>query len=161
VQASERNSLIDGHLGKVRLIARLLARRLPSWVEWRDLENSGIVAMIEAAERFDPAQGQFWPFVYRAVRGAMLDFVGANCRGTCHVELSGVRVFATDTSEKMSRELDLARAMKKLTTQERRVFVALRQGHQTRQIAGMLNITPQRVGQLRKKAARRLRDLVA
>jgi RNA polymerase sigma factor (sigma-70 family) len=140
----------------------MLARRLPAWVDWRELAQEGVIAMIESAERFDPEKGEFWPFVYRPVRGAMLDFLGANCHEMCHVELSGVRVFAPDQAERLSNELDVERAMGKLTRQERRVFTALRQGHRPPRIAGMLKITPRRVRQLRDKGAQRLRrELVA
>jgi RNA polymerase sigma factor (sigma-70 family) len=144
----------------VRVVAKILASRLPSWVDWRELAQVGVIAMIEAAERFDPEKGEFWPFVYRPVRGAMLDFLRESSR-EFHVELSGVRVFATPETDSALREIDISRAVKKLTVQERRVFTALREGHRPHQIAGMLNITPQRVGQLRAKAARRLRELVA
>jgi RNA polymerase sigma factor (sigma-70 family) len=162
VSEVERKSLIDSHLGKVALVSRMLAARLPAWVDANELAQEGVIAMIEASERWDPAQGEFWPFVYRAVRGAMLDFLGRNCQHTCHVELSAVRVFAPDETGKLSRELDLARAMEKLTTQERRVFTALRAGHRPRRIAGMLNINESTVSRLRKRAIRRVKaELVA
>ena len=159
-----RNSLINSHLGKVALIARKLAARRP--VEWEDLAQEGVKAMLEAAERFDPDKGEFWPFVYHAVLGAMLNFRGADCRETFHVELSGVRVFATESgeemSERLSRELDLARAMERLTTKEKRVFTALREGHRPREIAGMLRIHEGTVSRLRKRVIERVRaELVA
>jgi RNA polymerase sigma factor (sigma-70 family) len=162
LDVTDRKSLIDSHLVKVARIAKMLAQRLPPWVDWQELAQEGVVAMIHAAERFDPAQGEFWPFVYRPVRGAMLDWLGRNCQHTCHVELSGVRLFAPDETGKLSQDLDIERAMQKLTTQERRVIRATREGHEPPRIAGMLNITPQRVRQLRDKGARRLRrQLVA
>jgi DNA-directed RNA polymerase specialized sigma subunit len=58
--------------------------------------------------------------------------------------------------------IDLERAMRKLTTQEQRVFRALGQGEKPKRIAGMLRITEARVSQIRKKAQNRLRaELVA
>jgi RNA polymerase sigma factor (sigma-70 family) len=158
----KQKPLIESHLGKVALVAKMLAARLPCWVHWEDLAQEGVIAMILASERWDPATGAFWPFVYKAVRGAMLDFLGANCQDMCHVELTQVRVLAPDQTDVLSVILDIERAMKKLTVQERRVFTALREGHGPPQIAGMLRITPRRVRQLRDKAKRRLRaELVA
>jgi RNA polymerase sigma factor (sigma-70 family) len=163
---SARNSLIESYLPKVALIARLLKQKLPQSVECEELAQVGALAMLQAAPRWDPEKGEFWPFVYLPVRGAMLDYLGSDRRETFHVELSQVRVSVGSRvgvgEEKLARGLDLARAIKKLTTQERRVFQAVREGHRPRRIAGMLRITPQRVGQLRDKAARRLRaELVA
>jgi RNA polymerase sigma factor (sigma-70 family) len=144
-------------------MARFLARRTAR-IDWRELAQVGVLAMLEAAPRYKEDQGQFWPFVYPRVRGAMLDFLGGLCRETCHVELTGVRLFSENSHERLSMELsiDLERAMKRLTAEERRVFCALSDGHKPAQIAGMLRITPARVSQLRKRANSRLRkELVA
>lgn len=171
-----RNALIDSHLRKVEVVAGLVVRSLPRSTGGRDLKREmtqeGILAMLEAAPRYKEDAGPFWPFVYPRIRGAMLDFLGRECRETFPVERSGVRVsdgetlddFTPEPSTKMDAECDLAmkidldRAMKKLTVQEKRVFRAIREGDGPPQIAGMMRITPQRVRRLRTSGGRRLRE---
>jgi RNA polymerase sigma factor (sigma-70 family) len=138
-------------------MARLVARRLPPRFDWRELAQVGVIAMIEASHRFDPDKGDFWPFAYRRVRGAMLDFLGSDFRESCHSELTEDHAVAPDDAARTLVEVDLARAMRRLTVKEHRVISAIRDGHEPRRIAGMLRISEQRVSQLRRKAVRRLR----
>src|SRR3954465_3141094 len=58
------------YIGKV---ARRLARRLPAHVEIDDLISSGVIGLMEAAERFDPKRvDRFEAFAEFRIRGAML-----------------------------------------------------------------------------------------
>src|SRR5688572_4151610 len=54
--------------------ARRLARRLPAHVEIDDLISSGVIGLMEAAERYDPKRvDRFEAFAEYRIRGAMLD----------------------------------------------------------------------------------------
>src|SRR3978361_300856 len=58
----------------IEKVARRLARRLPAHVEIDDLISSGVIGLMEAAERFDPARvDRFEAFAEFRIRGAMLD----------------------------------------------------------------------------------------
>src|SRR5213595_3902187 len=58
----------------IEKVARRLARRLPSHVEIDDLISSGVIGLMEAAERYDPKRvDRFEAFAEYRIRGAMLD----------------------------------------------------------------------------------------
>lgn len=58
----------------IEKVARRLARRLPAHVEIDDLISSGVIGLMEAAERFDPKRlDRFEAFAEFRIRGAMLD----------------------------------------------------------------------------------------
>lgn len=58
----------------IEKVARRLARRLPAHVEIDDLISSGVIGLMEAAERFDPNRvDRFEAFAEFRIRGAMLD----------------------------------------------------------------------------------------
>jgi RNA polymerase sigma factor for flagellar operon FliA len=58
----------------IEKVARRLARRLPAHVEIDDLISSGVIGLMEAAERYDPKRvDRFEAFAEYRIRGAMLD----------------------------------------------------------------------------------------
>ena len=58
----------------VDAIARRLSRRLPPTVEMSELVNDGVVGLIRALGRYDPARGVgFASYAQHRIRGAMLD----------------------------------------------------------------------------------------
>ena len=58
----------------VRATARRVARLLPASVEYDDLVQDGALGALDAAERFDEAQGvKFETFAEGRIRGAMVD----------------------------------------------------------------------------------------
>lgn len=72
--ASERESLITSHLGKVRYIADRLAVKFPPSVEREDLYSAGVIGLIDAVERYDASRGiAFTTFAEMRIRGAILD----------------------------------------------------------------------------------------
>lgn len=154
----------EGHLENVAFIASRVVASIPTAANRRELTeeltNVGVVAMMEAEARYKEDQGPFWPFVFRRVRGAMLDFLGREFRETCHVELSGVRVSSGDPSPDLERHLDVERAVRRLAPRDRRVFRATRAGHRTKELAGMLRITKSRATRIRQRMERQMREML-
>jgi RNA polymerase sigma factor FliA len=71
---SERDRLVADHLDLVQAIAGKLKRTLGKSIDYDDLVGYGHKGLIEAADRFDAAQGvTFTTFAYYRIRGAMLD----------------------------------------------------------------------------------------
>ncbi|HEY2730255.1 MAG TPA: RNA polymerase sigma factor FliA [Polyangia bacterium] len=71
---SRRNEYAAKFFPYIEKVARRLARRLPAHVEIDDLISSGVIGLMEAAERFDPNRvDRFEAFAEFRIRGAMLD----------------------------------------------------------------------------------------
>jgi RNA polymerase sigma factor for flagellar operon FliA len=71
---SERDRLVAEHLDLVQAIAGKLKRTLGKSIDFDDLVGYGHKGLIEAADRFDAAQGvTFTTFAYYRIRGSMLD----------------------------------------------------------------------------------------
>lgn len=69
-----RDRLVMEHVGLVKTMAGRLAHRLPAQVEVSELISVGVLGLIDAAGRFDPAKGvPFSAFARRRIHGAMLD----------------------------------------------------------------------------------------
>ncbi len=73
-ESAEREQLILDHLPQVRLIARRIHERLPDCVSLEDLVSTGIVGLISAIDRFDPAHNvKLKTYAEYKIRGAILD----------------------------------------------------------------------------------------
>ncbi|HEY2901957.1 MAG TPA: FliA/WhiG family RNA polymerase sigma factor, partial [Polyangia bacterium] len=71
---ARRNDYAAKFFPYIEKVARRLARRLPAHVEIDDLISSGVIGLMEAAERFDPKRvDRFEAFAEFRIRGAMLD----------------------------------------------------------------------------------------
>lgn len=71
---AEREQLILEHLPQVRLIARRIHDRLPESVSLDDLVSTGVIGLISAIDRFDPAQNvKLKTYAEYKIRGAILD----------------------------------------------------------------------------------------
>jgi RNA polymerase sigma factor for flagellar operon FliA len=71
---ARRNQYAAKFFPYIEKVARRLARRLPAHVEIDDLISSGVIGLMEAAERFDPKRvDRFEAFAEFRIRGAMLD----------------------------------------------------------------------------------------
>jgi RNA polymerase sigma factor for flagellar operon FliA len=69
-----RDALVLAHVDLVKSMASRLSRRLPSQVEVPDLVSVGVLGLIDAATRYQPALGvPFEAFARRRIHGAMLD----------------------------------------------------------------------------------------
>jgi RNA polymerase sigma factor FliA len=66
--------LMIEHLPIVRFIARRIHERLPQHVPIEDLYSAGVVGLLDACNKFDPAkQVQFRSYAQFRIRGAILD----------------------------------------------------------------------------------------
>ena len=72
--SDERERLILENLPQVRLIARRIHERLPESVSLEDLISTGVVGLISAIDRFDPAHNvKLKTYAEYKIRGAILD----------------------------------------------------------------------------------------
>jgi len=75
----DTDRLVRDHVDLVRKIAYHLIARLPPSVEVDDLIQSGVIGLLEAAQKFDPRQGaSFETFAGLRIRGAMIDHIRPN-----------------------------------------------------------------------------------
>jgi RNA polymerase sigma factor FliA len=72
--ARSRDQLVVAYAPMVRYIASRKLRELPAHCELDDLASAGLVALLEAIDRFDPAKGAtFEQYAWTRVAGALLD----------------------------------------------------------------------------------------
>ena len=70
----KRDELIKKHLKLVNFIVARLAIGLPSWIDKRDLVNTGVIGLIDAVNNFDPSKGvKFETYASTRIRGAIID----------------------------------------------------------------------------------------
>jgi len=69
-----RDSLVLAYVPMVRYLALRKARELPAHCEPDDLVSHGLVALIEAIDRFDPSRGAtFEQYAWTRIAGAVID----------------------------------------------------------------------------------------
>ncbi len=74
ISSDQREKLILEHLPQVRLIARRIHERLPESVSLEDLISVGIIGLISAIDRFDPARNvKLKTYAEYKIRGAIMD----------------------------------------------------------------------------------------
>ena len=74
IQDSEQERLLLEHLPIVRFLARRIHERLPQHVDMEDLVSAGVVGLMDAVSKFDPAKKvQFRSYAQFRIRGAILD----------------------------------------------------------------------------------------
>lgn len=72
------DEVLREHLPMVRFLALRIRERLPQHVEMEDLISAGVVGLMDAMQKFDPAKKvQFRTYAQFRVRGAMLDSLRA------------------------------------------------------------------------------------
>ena len=70
----QREELVMRHLPQVQWIANQIHRRLPSHVDIDDLVGAGVVGLMKAYEKYNPAQHvKFGTYAHHRIRGAILD----------------------------------------------------------------------------------------
>jgi RNA polymerase sigma factor for flagellar operon FliA len=69
-----REQIIKDYVPLVKFVAHRIASRLPAHVELDDLINSGILGLMDAIEKFEPARNiKFKTYAELRVKGAILD----------------------------------------------------------------------------------------
>ncbi len=69
-----RNRLIMDHIKMVKIIALKISARLPPHIELDDLVHSGVLGLIDAAEKFNEQKGiKFATYASLRIKGAILD----------------------------------------------------------------------------------------
>ncbi len=72
--SSEQEKVLLEHLPIVRFLARRIHERLPQHVDIEDLVSAGVVGLMDAFSKFDPAKKvQFRSYAQFRIRGAILD----------------------------------------------------------------------------------------
>ena len=70
----EQERVLLEHLPIVRFLARRIHERLPQHVDIEDLVSAGVVGLMDAFSKFDPAKKvQFRSYAQFRIRGAILD----------------------------------------------------------------------------------------
>jgi RNA polymerase sigma factor FliA len=76
---SRREELILSHLPLVKHVIGRFLGELPPGVDVENLESAGVLGLVEAAAKFDPARNaQFKTFAYLRIRGAIVDELRRN-----------------------------------------------------------------------------------
>ena len=74
VLSAEQEKVLLEHLPIVRFLARRIHERLPQHVDIEDLVSAGVVGLMDAFAKFDPAKKvQFRSYAQFRIRGAILD----------------------------------------------------------------------------------------
>ncbi len=72
----DRETLVTEFLPGIRYHASVLKLRLPQNIEMDDLVSSGVVGLLDAADKFDASRGiKFKTYAEFRIRGAMLDYL--------------------------------------------------------------------------------------
>ncbi|MCD6117012.1 FliA/WhiG family RNA polymerase sigma factor [bacterium] len=69
-----KKEIVVQYLGLVKFVIARMFSHLPSYLSLEDLENTGIIGLIDAVDRFDPYRGiKFETFAVPRIKGAILD----------------------------------------------------------------------------------------
>jgi len=166
MERADRDALILSHLGLVRRLAKPIHRSAGNFTELGDLIGSGVLGLIEAAERFEPERGiSFVTWCQQRVRGAMLDMLRQMSFTPKREGLP--KVFPLDLdlpgrSKPVGREIEIADefeyVMGLLTTQQRKVAKRYYQEEKLMlQIGAEMGISESQVSRIHSKLMNRLR----
>lgn len=152
-----RDRLAAEHMDLARAIAAACKRCLPPSIAYEDLLQSGLVGLLQAAERYDPGTGcAFGTYARHVIRGAIFDYVRA-----------AYPMPAAEDSHKHAARCDmLARAeaqtlLNKLPERERVVVEMRMRGETYRAIGARIGVHHTRALQIWERAMRRLREIAA
>jgi RNA polymerase sigma factor for flagellar operon FliA len=71
---ADRETVILEHLPQIRCVALKICARLPTCIDANDLIGYGVLGLLDAVEKYDPARGvSFRTYAQYRIRGAMLD----------------------------------------------------------------------------------------
>jgi RNA polymerase sigma factor FliA len=91
--ARSRDQLVLAYAPMVRYIASRKVRELPAHCDVDDLASAGLVALMEAIDRFDPAKGaSFEQYAWTRVAGALVDELRKQAWASRSVRREGRRI---------------------------------------------------------------------
>src|SRR5262245_50275313 len=171
----ENEALVTENLDLAAGLAVAIFRLFPAAVEVDDLVGAGQVALVEAAQRYEPGRGDFRTYASARVRGAMLDAIRSSNVVGRRAYARGVRVSVgslaapngdgaleevipdprPSVEEIVEQRAQLA-AVLSLPEREREVLLRAAAGEQQVEIADSLSVSPSRVSQITNRAAGRL-----
>lgn len=163
--ATDAGQLFEAHKDLAAKVVNVLCRRLPRHVDRLAAENAALLAMWQAAGRFDPTREvAFETFAGRRMAGAVLDMVrqeaGSRRRGPRRrrLALTGAEVGATGIDHLLPWRERTDVPLRVLSAQQRRA-VELCYGDGLTQVAAaaVLGVGESRVSQLLKQAVAELR----
>ena len=139
---SYREQLITEYLPYVKRIVHRIAVHLPSTIDIDDLMNVGVIGLIQAVDRYDPARdNKFMTYAVFRIRGAVLselrsrDFLSrANRRKIRDLENVHVKL-----EQKLGREVDDFEIAQEMG-------VDIEQVHRTKQMSGISFISFEELG---------------
>ncbi len=71
-----RSQLAEHYLYLVRVVVGRMLYRLPSHIERADLEQVGVIGLLQALDRFQPGRGaRFETYALARIRGAIIDYL--------------------------------------------------------------------------------------
>ena len=69
-----RNAIVSAYTSVARKIARQVKKKVPGHIDEEELFSSGVVGLIQAVEKFDPARNDNFPsYAQLRIRGAIID----------------------------------------------------------------------------------------
>jgi RNA polymerase sigma factor for flagellar operon FliA len=163
---SQRNALVESHIGLVRAIARSIHRLLPPAFELDDLIQSGLIGLIQAAERFDPSVHPSFDALARfRVRGAILDSIRRReYRNTVHGELPDLPSESESIEDAIAQREQAKRittAVNELPPREKQVIeLRYRQELTMAGVGAALKLRKTRAIQLHHRAICRLQQML-
>jgi RNA polymerase sigma factor (sigma-70 family) len=178
LQDMENEALVTENLDLAAGLAVTIFRLFPAAVEVDDLVGAGQVALVEAAQRYEPGRGDFRTYASARVRGAMLDAIRSSNVVGRRAYAKGVRVSVgslaapiaskgdgtleevipdprPSVEEIVEQRVQLA-AILSLPEREREVLLRAAAGEHQAEIADSLSVSPSRVSQITNRAAGRL-----
>ncbi len=133
--------LVTSHLPLVGHIAREAAARLPRHLDTDDLYGAGALALVQAAQSFDPTLGvPFARFAATRIRGAMIDQMRQRDWATRSVR-SRARALAAVTEE-LTRALSRMPTDAELAAASGLTEAEVRQVHEGTDRAALLSLDP-------------------
>lgn len=169
MHGKRRDECIVEWLPTVRLIAASELRRLGGLpallvIDLDDLVQSGVLGLIGAIDRFDPALSSSQTYFARRIRWAMLDFLRSfpYFKDGKVLRREDENLLASQTVEcrelqTVENRVDLEKLIARLPDPERRVLQAMMYGFAQRSIASLLGITAGRVSQIKTESLAALR----
>ncbi len=179
---AERNALVEGNLALVRwVVNRMTRQQHVDFDVFEELCQAGMLGLIRAAERFDPARGAFSTFaqahirqqVQYEIRATTFVHIPAHVAPGDRYRLLGIlrprslpekgclcsAVVLPDPNAGEGGDLDAA--MRRLPARWRFILAARYwEGWTLKEVAGQLGVKPERVRQIQCRAVARLRKLL-